>query len=359
MSTSREEPKYKAIANELRDNILAGRYAPGEAFPSVKMLCRRFGISHLTAVKAIEALRQMNLVKSRNGVGTFVARRMTSIGLFVPMMKQAEIFPPICQEFSRICMEKGVSVDFADISSVRSDTVRSVMVATARRMVVDKVSGVVFNPLDLCEDALETNREVLEIFKSAGIPVVILDADVEVAPCEDRFDFVGVDNFEIGQFVGWHVIERGARKIAFVTWSVMNSNVRRRLDGLVSTIAQKRGAKLAGQYVCQGDEAVMSRRWKVSPPDAIVCTSDLVAAHVLNLLRKIGKRCPQDVLVTGVNDVDIASLVSPALTTVHQSCKDIARTAFETLLWRFANPDAEKRRIMLAADLVVRESTTR
>ena len=352
------ENKVSVIIGSLKADILDEKYAPGSAFPSVKMICRRFGVSHLTAVKAIEALKQMNLVKSRNGVGTFVTRRMTSIGLIVPMLKQVEIFPPICQEFSRLCMEKGVSVDFADISSVRSDKVHSVVVATARRMVADKVSGVVFHPVDFGDDALQTNKEVLGIFKSADIPVVILDADVEAAPCEDRFDFVGVDNFEIGQFAGRHVIERGARKVAFVTWSVMNSNVRRRLDGLVSAIAQKRGAKLAGQFVWQSDEAIMSRKWKGSPPDAIVCTSDLVAAHVLNLLRKIGKRCPQDVLVTGVNDVDIAGLVSPALTTVHQPCKDIARTAFETLLWRFDNPDAEKRRIMLAAELVVRESTT-
>ena len=318
-----------------------------------------FNVSHLTAVKAIESLKQLGLVKSRNGVGTFVTRRMTSIGLIVPMMKQVEIFPPICQEFSRLCLEKGVSVDFADISSLRSEKVHSVVVATARRMVSDKVSGVVFHPVDLGDDALQTNKEVLGIFKAADIPVVILDADIEVSPREDRFDFVGVDNFEIGQFAGRHVIERGARKVVFVTWSVMNSNVRRRLDGLASVIALKRGAKLAGQFVWQSDEAIMSRKWKGSPPDAIVCTSDLVAAHVLNLLRKIGKRCPQDVLVTGVNDVDIAGLVSPALTTVHQPCKDIARTAFETLLWRFDNPDAEKRRIMLAAELVVRESTTR
>ena len=353
------ENKVSVIIESLKADILDEKYAPGSAFPSVKMICRMFNVSHLTAVKAIESLKQLGLVKSRNGVGTFVARRMTSIGLIVPMLKQVEIFPPICQEFSRLCMEKGVSVDFADISSVRSEKVHSVVVATARRMVSDKVSGVVFHPVDFGDDALQTNKEVLGIFKSADIPVVILDSDIEAAPCEDRFDFVGVDNFEIGQFAGRHVIERGARKVAFVTWSVMNSNVRRRLDGLASVIALKRGAKLAGQYVWQGDEAIMSRRWKGSFPDAIVCTSDLVAAHVLKLLRKIGKRCPQDVLVTGVNDVDIAGLVSPALTTVHQPCKDIARTAFETLLWRFDNPDAEKRRIMLAAELVVRESTTR
>jgi len=111
--------------------------------------------------------------------------------------------------------------------------------------------------------------------------------------------------------------------------------------------------------VWQSDEDLMLRRWKNSSPDAVVCTSDLVAAHVLNLLRKIGKKCPQDVLVTGVNDVDIAGLVSPALTTVRQPCVDIARAAFEMLHWRFENPDAEKRRVMFAARLIVRESTTR
>ena len=243
------ENKVSAIVDLLRADILEGKYAPGAAFPSVKMICRRFGVSHLTAVKAIEALKQMKLVKSRNGVGTFVARRMTSIGLVVPMLKQVEIFPPICQEFSRLCLEKGVSVDFADISSVRHDKVHSVVVATARRMVSDKVSGVVFHPVDFGDDALSTNREVLRIFKSADVPVVILDADVEAAPGEDRFDFVGVDNFEIGQFAGRHVIDCGARKVAFVTWCVMSDNVRRRLDGLVSAIAQKRGAKLTGLHL--------------------------------------------------------------------------------------------------------------
>ena len=48
--------KYRKVADELRDNILSGRYAPGEPFPSVKMLCTRFGVSHLTAVKVVETL---------------------------------------------------------------------------------------------------------------------------------------------------------------------------------------------------------------------------------------------------------------------------------------------------------------
>ena len=93
--------KYREVSDALRKEILAGKYAPGERFPSLKMLCRRFDMSYLTAVKVQESLKELGLVKSRNGAGTFVTRRLTSVGLIVPMLKQSEIYPPICQEFSR------------------------------------------------------------------------------------------------------------------------------------------------------------------------------------------------------------------------------------------------------------------
>ena len=95
--------KYREVTDRLRKDILAGKYTPGARFPSLKMLCRRFGVSYLTAVKVQKSLNELGLVRSRNGAGTFVTRRLTSVGLIVPMLKQSEIYPPICQEFSRLC----------------------------------------------------------------------------------------------------------------------------------------------------------------------------------------------------------------------------------------------------------------
>ena len=131
------------------------------------------------------------------------------------------------------------------------------------------------------------------------------------------------------------------------------------MEGLLSALAGKRSIRFVGQYCIKRDGATMAKKWKTRLPDAIVCASDLVAAHVLKLLLKIKKRCPQDVLVTGVNDVELATLVSPQLTTVHQPCEEIARAALETLLWRMENPTAATRRILVSTDLVIRESTTR
>jgi len=59
-----------------------------------------------------------------------------------------------------------------------------------------------------------------------------------------------------------------------------------------------------------------------------------------------------------VNDGEIARVVSPRLTTIHQPCADIARVAFEALDRRRKDPDAPPMRIFLPAPLVVRESTT-
>lgn len=359
METSVEDRKYRVVANELRDDILSGRYAPGAAFPSVKMLCRRFNVSHLTAAKVIETLKDMGLVRTRNGVGTFVTRRMKTIGLIVPMHRQVEIFPPIVREISRLAQEKGIGVDFADISESSSSKVKALTVETARRMSEIDLSGVIFHPVDFGADMTSVNREVEGLFSGAGVPLVMLDSSAVHAEETTKYDFVGVDNREIGEMVGSHVLERGAKSVAFVAWSDIAGNVKRRLDGLLSVIASKRGARLVGQYFWQRDASVMANKWKTRLPDAIVCSSDLVAAHVLKLLLKIKKRCPQDVLVTGVNDVDLATLVSPPLTTVRQPCEAIARAAFETLLWRMENPTAATRRILVSTDLVIRESTTR
>ena len=146
--------------------------------------------------------------------------------------------------------------------------------------------------------------------------------------------------------------------MAFVAWSEMCCNVEQRQEGLLSALAGKRGVRFTERYCIMRDAAAMAKKWKTHLPDAIVCSSDLVAAHVLKLLSRIGKSCPKDVFVTGVNDVELATLVSPQLTTVHQPCEEIARAALETLLWRMENPTAVTRRILVTTNLVIRESTT-
>ena len=78
---------------------------------------------------------------------------------------------------------------------------------------------------------------------------------------------------------------------------------------------------------------------------------------MLASLGALGKRVPQDVLLAGFDDVNFARFVSPGLTTMHQPCTEIGRTAYETLLARVRDPDSPPRTISFSAPLVVRAST--
>ena len=116
--------------------------------------------------------------------------------------------------------------------------------------------------------------------------------------------------------------------------------------------AQAKAAFLGSAALADFPACVRRKR-----PDAVICSSDTVAAQVLKRLSGAGIRVPEDVMVTGVNDLPLSSLTTPTLTTIHQPCFEIARAAFETLETRLANPEDPPRRIFLPAPLVVREST--
>ena len=68
---------------------------------------------------------------------------------------------------------------------------------------------------------------------------------------------------------------------------------------------------------------------------------------------------PDDLLLAGFDDMQYARLTTPALTTIHQPCAQIARTAFRRLVDRISRPELPAICISLPAPLVARESTNR
>jgi GntR family transcriptional regulator len=70
---ARSRPRYQDIAAFLRE--LIGQRRPGDRLPPEAELCRRFGVSRMTARQAVQVLEQERLLYRRRGKGTFVSRR--------------------------------------------------------------------------------------------------------------------------------------------------------------------------------------------------------------------------------------------------------------------------------------------
>ena len=66
--------------------------------------------------------------------------------------------------------------------------------------------------------------------------------------------------------------------------------------------------------------------------DGIFASSDLIAAQLLQVCAKLGRKVPEQLKIVGFDDVNIASLTTPPITTIHQPIKEMAATAVELLV---------------------------
>ena len=91
---------------------------------------------------------------------------------------------------------------------------------------------------------------------------------------------------------------------------------------------------------------------------AVLCVNDFMAVGVLRELRDQGLEVPQDVSVTGFDNIELAEYLNPALTTANIPRKQIGRIIFDTLT---PSPDhiGKDQEVLIDPQLVVRESTAK
>jgi DNA-binding LacI/PurR family transcriptional regulator len=220
------------------------------------------------------------------------------------------------------------------------------------------VDGVFFAPIESIPDREIWNRRLADAFLQRGIPIVLLDRDLGEFPSQSEFDLIGIDNLTSAIALTKHLLELGRKRICFVARPHFPSTTDLRLLGCREAI---RSSGLRPKYRLShfgdpGDSQFVSQMMKISSPDAIVCSNDQTAAILMRSLTLLNCPVPEKVAVVGFDDVEYATLLTPALTTIRQPCTEIARTAVRTLLERINNPELPPRHIQHCAQLIVRQS---
>ena len=355
--------KYRTLLEALRKDVLDGKYNSGQAFPSIRALMRRHGLSKNTVQHAIDELTHQGLIARAQGRGTFVTRQGASrkLGVIVPRHAYSEIFPRIIGEFSRLAQRDGYSLFFGDITADRPEQRARAAKKLAKEFVAEGVAGVMFQPIEYLSSAERLNSEVLDIFDRAGVAVVLCDYDIVPAPRRSTYDLVGINNVEAGARMADRLFRAGAKRITVLIRpnAPLSHQNRARGAQIAAKLGADRSPKVRVLEAEPDNLSAIRRHLKAFRPDAFLCGNDAIAAHLRQTLEKLKVRVPEDVMLAGFDDVAIASLMLPPLTTVHIPCEGIAEAVFNRLLNRIANPLLPAAEVHLDAALVERDSIRR
>jgi GntR family transcriptional regulator of arabinose operon len=349
------------VRQSLENSIASGRYQAGERLPSEAELVQAFGVSRPTVIRAFRELQLSGLIERRAGSGSFVRADASphgrTFGLLIPDLGRTEIFEPICRGMAE-AQQGGNHVLLWGSSLGDPENMEAQVSTVCRQFVAKKVSGVFFAPMELNPRQDAVNRSITDTFDGVGIPIILLDRDLDAYPARSRYDLVGIDNRRAGYAITAHLLSCGCRRVAFLGRPGSAPTVEARIAGYREAMIAA-GIDLPPGSICRIDpydkEQIRQALDRVRP-DGFVCANDFTAANLLKTLTDLDFRVPDDIRMAGIDDVKYASLLSVPLTTIHQPCTEMGALAISAMMERVRNPKLPARDILLNFRLVVRDS---
>jgi DNA-binding LacI/PurR family transcriptional regulator len=207
-----------------------------------------------------------------------------------------------------------------------------------------------------------------------GIRVVVFDRSVAHGDLDEwaGIDGVSVDNVAGGYQATKHLLDLGHRHIGFISGPLRTASRLERLEGYrlalldsgirpdrslvwadqrANTIGDVEGAEIGRE----GARALLSRTQR---PTGLLTINDMYALGALAGARDLGLQAPHDISIIGFDDIPIAELASPSLTTIRQPLGDMMTLAVQTLIGRLTGEkEGPAQHITVPTELILREST--
>jgi LacI family repressor for deo operon, udp, cdd, tsx, nupC, and nupG len=215
-----------------------------------------------------------------------------------------------------------------------------------------KVAGVVMlNPL------LEIElRQLSEL-----VPVVQCS---EFLDNNHEFSYVGIDDLVATKKVMNMILASGRRKIAILSGPLRYKYARERKKGYLLAL-QSAGIDLNDEWVIQLPEIDFKMAYPVciqllnseNRPDAIFAVSDVFAVAAIKAAQTTGLRIPEDLVVTGFDNVNFSEFMIPSITTVQQPKYQLGYIATEMMIDKLEKKNDLPQQVILDTDVIVRESS--
>lgn len=282
------------------------------------------------------------------GARALAAKRTNTFGAIIPTMENA-VFARGLQAFQEELERNGITLLVAS-SSYRPE------------MEEKQVQSLVARGADaLLLIGHDRTPDTYEFLEKRQIPYVI----AWVHDDSETRNSIGFDNRKAMKMLANKVLDYGHRSLGLITARPDdNDRARHRLEGIRDAMVERGLNKEALQIVettysiSHGAEALSQLLQSSNKPTAVLCGNDVLAAGALKEARKLGLKVPEDISITGFDDIEIAEIVTPTLTTVHVPHLNMGKGAAKLLL-AMRNGEEVDQQLELDATVVERESLGR
>jgi len=290
-------------------------------------------------LKAIEELKYSPNLHARSLAGG----KDRSIGVIV-----SNIENPFFLDIYK-AVEAGAHLAGYDVIMANTDYSSERLVSSIRLMIGRRVSG-------LAAIVSEMDGALITELLGHRIPVVFYD----VGASRRNITNIRVDYRSGMQKLTSYLYSLGHRRVGFVGHHADLGPVNERLNAVRGSAARCPGLQVATTTdadTLEGGRRAARALLDAGPrPTAIICVNDLMAIGALRELRVRGLRVPEDVSVTGFDNVTLAQFCNPALTSVHIPRDQIGQTICGLLM----NPDSKgpvQHEFVIEPEIVLRDST--
>ncbi|UVI31988.1 LacI family DNA-binding transcriptional regulator [Paenibacillus spongiae] len=199
---------------------------------------------------------------------------------------------------------------------------------------------------------------LLEV-RGTDTPFVLVDHEDAVIDSDTLF----INNFDCMKKMTHYLLGLGHRKMQFIGNIQFSRSFSDRWIGYRTALEESEvPVQQSEELLKLNGEAfdvildVLTRKFNEGDmPTALVCANDAIALMVMDVLKHMNLRVPQDCSVTGFDNNE--NTLESGLTTINVTKEILGLRAVQTLLWRLDNPDFPIEKILLSGDLMIRAST--
>ncbi|AOY76554.1 LacI family DNA-binding transcriptional regulator [Clostridium formicaceticum] len=304
-------------------------------------------IGDATVVKVRKIIKEENYTPNRLA-RSMILKKTKTVGLIIPDV-QNPYFTKLVRGAEDAANERGYNIFFCN-----TDDNLDKEISYMNMLIEKQVDGIVL------AGASHRDKEKEKGYR-LSIPVIVVDRDVNFTNIAGE---ISIDNFQGAYDALSYLIGLGHKEIIYISGSLGIRPTTDRLAGYKKAhidhgLAYKEENVFFGDYSSEFGEEIVEEVVKNKEVTGIFCGNDMIALGVIKGLTRKGYRIPENISIVGFDDISLASLMTPELTTIRQPSYDIGSKSINTLIDLIEKKETSVKEVVLKTELIIRETTAK